>query len=138
MNGFPLLTAIILLPAIGAVVVALLPRSRSELVRPVAVAFTVATLALTLSMLAGFETGEGGFQFTSFRIWIEQWGIAWNLGTRTVVDVVWPAESAVALVGGIDALVRTRGTVVQVHGKPEATVPAGGFSALLGVQLEFR
>ena len=80
MDGFPLLTAIIVLPAIGAVVTALLPRSRPELVRPVAVSFTVGTLALTVSLLASFESGEAGFQFTTFHSWIEQWGIAWNLG----------------------------------------------------------
>ena len=59
MDGFPLLTAIIVLPAIGAVVTALLPRSRPELVRPVAVSFTVGTLALTVSLLASFEIRRG-------------------------------------------------------------------------------
>jgi NADH-quinone oxidoreductase subunit M len=80
MTDFPLLTAIILLPAIGAGVTALLPRWRPELVRPVGVAFASATFALTVYMLAAFETGEPGFQFTSFHFWIEEWGIAWNLG----------------------------------------------------------
>jgi NADH-quinone oxidoreductase subunit M len=80
MDGFPILTAIIVLPAVAALVIALLPRSRSELVRPVAVAFTAVELALTVSLLASFETGEAGFQFTSFHMWIEEWGIAWNLG----------------------------------------------------------
>ena len=79
-TDFPLLTAIIVLPAIGAVVTALLPTWRPELVRPVGVAFAGATLALTVYLLAAFETGEAGFQFTSFHIWIEQWGISWNLG----------------------------------------------------------
>jgi NADH-quinone oxidoreductase subunit M len=80
MDGFPILTAVIVLPAVAALVIALLPRSRSELVRPVAVAFTVGELALTVSLLASFETGDAGFQFTSFHPWIEEWGIAWNLG----------------------------------------------------------
>jgi NADH-quinone oxidoreductase subunit M len=80
MDGFPILTAIIVLPAVAALVIALLPRSRGELVRPVAVAFTAVELALTISLLASFVTGEAGFQFTSFHPWIEEWGIAWNLG----------------------------------------------------------
>jgi NADH-quinone oxidoreductase subunit M len=80
MTGFPLLTAIILLPAIGAAVTALLPRWRAELVRPVGLAFAVGTFALTVYLLAAFDSGEPGFQFTSFHVWIEQWGIAWNLG----------------------------------------------------------
>jgi NADH-quinone oxidoreductase subunit M len=80
MTDFPLLTTIILLPAVGAAVTALLPRWRAELVRPVGVAFSVATFALTVYLLAAFETGEPGFQFTSYHVWIAQWGIAWNLG----------------------------------------------------------
>ena len=60
MNGFPLLTAIIVLPALGALVVALMPKSRPELIRPVAVAITVAELALTVSLLASFETARRG------------------------------------------------------------------------------
>ncbi len=77
---FPLLTAIIFLPAAGAGVTALLPRWRPELVRPVGVAFSVATLALTIYLLAAFATGEAGFQFVSFHPWIKEWGISWNLG----------------------------------------------------------
>jgi NADH-quinone oxidoreductase subunit M len=80
MNAFPILTAIIVLPALGALVVALMPKSRPELLRPVAVAITVAELALTVSVLASFETADAGFQLRSFHIWIAQWGIAWNLG----------------------------------------------------------
>jgi NADH-quinone oxidoreductase subunit M len=80
MTDFPLLTAIILVPAVGAGVTALLPRWRAELVRPVGLAFAVATFALTVYLLAAFDTGEPGFQFTSFHLWIKQWGIAWNLG----------------------------------------------------------
>jgi NADH-quinone oxidoreductase subunit M len=80
MDGFPILTALILVPAAGALVLALMPRSRPELLRPVAVAFTGATFALSVSLLAGFESGEAGYQFTSFHTWIDAWGISWNLG----------------------------------------------------------
>ena len=93
MDGFPILTAIIAVPAVAALVIALLPRSRGELVRPVAVAFTAIELALTISLLASFETGEAGFQFTSFHMWIEEWGIAWNLGVDGQLISAWPPGS---------------------------------------------
>jgi NADH-quinone oxidoreductase subunit M len=80
MEPFPLLTAIIVVPAAGAAITALLPKWRSELVRPVGVAFSAATLALTIYLLAAFDKGDAGYQFTSFHPWIKQWGISWNLG----------------------------------------------------------
>ncbi len=79
-TSFPLLTAVILVPAFGALVVALLPRRRPELVRPIGLLFSVATGALTIYLLASFDTGEDGFQFVSKHEWIESWGISWHVG----------------------------------------------------------
>jgi NADH-quinone oxidoreductase subunit M len=79
-SSFPLLTTMIVLPAVGALVVALLPKRRPELVRPTALAFTVATGALTIYLLASFDTGHGGFQFVSQHEWIGVWGISWFVG----------------------------------------------------------
>ena len=78
--SFPLLTALVLLPGLGALVIALLPRSRPELVRLTAVVVAAVTGALSLWMLAAFETGDAGFQFVSFHPWIEDLGISWHLG----------------------------------------------------------
>jgi NADH-quinone oxidoreductase subunit M len=79
-STFPLLTTMIVLPAVGALVVALLPRRRPELVRPTALVFTVATGALTIYLLASFDTAESGFQFVSQHEWIGVWGISWFVG----------------------------------------------------------
>src|SRR5918994_1641687 len=65
---FPVLSALVIVPAVGALVLALLPRTRSELTKPVAVLFTVATGALSLYVLAAFETSESGYQFEVDRI----------------------------------------------------------------------
>jgi NADH-quinone oxidoreductase subunit M len=79
-TSFPILTALVLLPAVGAVIVAFLSTRRPELVRLAGLVFTVATGAMTLWLLAGFETGEGGYQFVSKHQWIEEWGISWHVG----------------------------------------------------------
>jgi NADH:ubiquinone oxidoreductase subunit 4 (subunit M) len=76
----PLLTAAIVLPFVGALVVALVPRTRTELHRPVALLFAAATGALTVWLLASFELGEDGFQFVTDRTWIESLGISWHVG----------------------------------------------------------
>jgi len=78
--GFPLLTAIVVLPAIGALVTALVPRSRTEILRVLGVVVTVATAALTIYLAVQFKVGDGGFQFVSHHVWIKPFGISWKLG----------------------------------------------------------
>ena len=46
--AFPLLTASILVPLVGALLIALVPASRRELTRPLAVLFSATTGAFTL------------------------------------------------------------------------------------------
>jgi len=77
---FPLLTASILVPLIGALVLALLPRTRAELIRPAAVLFSATTGAFTLWMLGAFDRSEAGFQFETLHMWVEEFGIQWHLG----------------------------------------------------------
>ena len=74
------LTAAIILPFVGALVVALVPRGRVELPRLVALLFATATGAITLWVLAAFEPSDAGFQFEVKRTWITEFGISWHLG----------------------------------------------------------
>jgi NADH-quinone oxidoreductase subunit M len=78
--GFPLLTVITLLPAVAAVVVALIPSRRIELVKLVGVGAAVVTLALTGYLTYKFATGTPGFQFQTQHVWISSFGISWHLG----------------------------------------------------------
>jgi NADH-quinone oxidoreductase subunit M len=79
MVNFPLLTAIVLLPAAGAVLAALVPRRRDELAMVVGVAASVGTAVLTVVALAHFKT-NADYQFVSHHMWITAWGISWKLG----------------------------------------------------------
>lgn len=74
------LTQAVVLPFLGAIVVSLIPRGRAELHRVVALLFAVATGALTLALLAGFDRQDSGFQFQVNRVWISDFGISWHLG----------------------------------------------------------
>ncbi len=78
--AFPILSMLILVPVFGAVAVALMPRSRPELPKVIALMISVATAAMTIWLLASFDTAEDGFQFVSKHTWIEPWGISWHLG----------------------------------------------------------
>ncbi len=74
------LTAAVVVPFIGAVVVSLIPKGRAELHRLVALLFAVGTGAITLWLMAAFEMGDSGFQFEVDRSWIADFGISWHLG----------------------------------------------------------
>ena len=79
-TSFPILTTIVLVPAIGAVATALVSRRRRDLVKLVALLSSVVTGALTIWLMSSFETSDDGFQFVSKHSWIESWGISWHLG----------------------------------------------------------
>jgi NADH-quinone oxidoreductase subunit M len=78
--SFPILTSLIVLPAVGALVVALVPRSRSEVTKMVGLLFSIATAAVATALLLEFKRGVGGFQFVSQHSWISTFGISWKLG----------------------------------------------------------
>ncbi|MHB1518305.1 MAG: complex I subunit 4 family protein [Acidimicrobiales bacterium] len=79
---FPFLTVLILLPAAGAVVVALVPSGRTPKwtheVIGAAVAF--ATLGLAVAIAVEFTVGDGRYQMVSNHIWANTLGIHWSLG----------------------------------------------------------
>jgi NADH:ubiquinone oxidoreductase subunit 4 (subunit M) len=78
--SFDILSVLVALPAVGALAVALVPRSRSELHKVVALLFSVAAGAVTVYLLVAFETGDPGYQFEVDHTWIGDFGISWHLG----------------------------------------------------------
>jgi NADH-quinone oxidoreductase subunit M len=74
------LTILILLPLLGAVVVALLPKRRPELVFPVAIGVSILPLAASLWILVNFVAGDAAFQFTEDYVLSETFGFGWRLG----------------------------------------------------------
>src|SRR3954447_8464117 len=80
-TSFPLLTAIVALPALGALVVALIPSRRPELTRVVGPLFSIATAGLTVYLLVAYKVGSPlDNTLMSRHEWIKEWGISWFLG----------------------------------------------------------
>lgn len=77
---FALLTAVVVLPALGALVIALVARRREETTRLLALLFTVGTGILTIAVLINFKTGTAGFQMVNSTRWINDPNISWTLG----------------------------------------------------------
>ena len=107
MESFPVLTALIVLPFIGALVVSLLPARRPELVYPVSIGVSLPSLAMALWLLYNFTTGDPTFQFVEDVTLSEGLGIGWVLGvdgisillvvlTAVIVPIAIAASKSVA------------------------------------------
>jgi len=77
---FPVLALMVLLPVLAAIVVALIPKNRSEMIYPLALTLSFLPLAIVAYVLWEFEVGVPGFQFTQQVLWYEPWGVSWNVG----------------------------------------------------------
>jgi len=79
MHGFPYLSVLTLLPLVGAVVVALVPRTRAPLAKVIALAWSLVTLGFGIAMWVAFQTGGPRFQFRESYPWIPFWGTRFTL-----------------------------------------------------------
>ncbi len=65
--GFPILPALVFVPMFGALLIALIPRSRPEVARQVAILASLVTGVLSIVLLVKFDTADDGFQFVARR-----------------------------------------------------------------------
>ena len=78
-TSFPVLAALIAIPAAAAAVIALLPRNRTDAIRGVGVLASFAAAAVSLYVAVQFDTHDAGFQFTSRHEWIPELGVSWHV-----------------------------------------------------------
>jgi NADH-quinone oxidoreductase subunit M len=76
----PLLSILIGLPALCALIVGVLPATRTEAIRQVTLAGTVLTFVVSLALIGAFQVGEPGFQLVERVPWIPAWGINYQVG----------------------------------------------------------
>ena len=75
-----LLTILTFLPLAGALLVALIPASRTTLLRAAGLIVTLAALLLTLGLAHEYDRAAGGMQFVELRDWIPSLHIEYHLG----------------------------------------------------------
>jgi len=78
--SFPILPALVFVYVIGAAVIAIIPAARAELHRFTAIFTAVLGSALSLWLLAAFNTSDAGFQFVSSTTWVQSLDIKFILG----------------------------------------------------------
>ena len=77
---FSILSAIILVPAVSAVLMMLLPERRRELIQPIGLVLSLLPIPLAVLLFINFERGTADFQFVERLVWIEELGVSWHLG----------------------------------------------------------
>ena len=70
MDGFPVLSLILLCPVLGAGLIILTPEGRDQLVRRIALVFSLAAMVLAGLMYAYYDRTAAGFQFDEQYSWL--------------------------------------------------------------------
>jgi NADH-quinone oxidoreductase subunit M len=122
MSDFKFLSVLTIAPLVGALVVALMPRSRPALAKQLALVWSLAILALTLVMWFAFKPNGDRFQFRESYPWIPTWGV------RFTFEVDGIALVMIALVAVLVPLV-ILASWHDVENAGKRSVP--GFFALL-------
>jgi NADH-quinone oxidoreductase subunit M len=77
---FPYLSAIIFLPVIGAIIIALLPGANPRRIKLTAAFFTAVSFALSLALFAMFDRSIDGPQFVEQLSWIPAFNVQYFMG----------------------------------------------------------
>jgi len=80
MSAIPLLSLIILVPWLGALLLAVFPRLGGRAARVVALAFSLSTLVLAAAALRSFDRASTGYQFVELHPWISALNVHYHLG----------------------------------------------------------
>lgn len=80
MSSFPWITLLTFLPFVGGIIVIGLDGNRKTLARRLALAFSLATLAVAILVWLQFDPGLGGLQFVEQHKWIPILGVDYFVG----------------------------------------------------------
>jgi len=82
------LTLLMLLPLVGAAIIAALPKANEKAAKQAALATTLAVTAATIAMAVGFERDNVQLQFVEKYAWIPSFGINYALGIDAIALVL--------------------------------------------------
>jgi NADH-quinone oxidoreductase subunit M len=87
-SDFPFLLVMIALPAVGAAVVAALPKGRDLLAKQLALGISLVVLLLAVLTTVAFDAGGDRFQLTTEFAWIPDFGVQIALGVDGIALVM--------------------------------------------------
>ena len=117
MDGFPLLSAIVFTPAIGALLLLFVPGTNHRAIRWIALLAALASFALSL-LLIGYDPTGTEFQFREDLPWIDAFGMRYTLGVDGIsvaLVILTTLLSVVAIVYSWDPIqTRVKGYYVTM------------------------
>lgn len=75
-----LLSVLLVLPIIGAAVVAMLPAGEDRLAKGIGLAFALIEFFISIPIATNFKVGEAGMQFETKAAWIPEFGVHYHVG----------------------------------------------------------
>lgn len=82
--GFPILSAIILIPLAAGLVILALPAEKKDLIKRIALGAGLIDLLLAIIVYASFNPALGGYQFVERMDWVKALGISYYLGVNGI------------------------------------------------------
>jgi NADH-quinone oxidoreductase subunit M len=80
MQSAALLSAVVFLPALGALLLCLFPAGDHRNLKATALGLTILDFLLSLGLWTGFDSGSSGYQFSARASWIDSFGITYSVG----------------------------------------------------------
>ena len=74
-----ILSTLLILPIVGAIIVLLIPRGREEMMKSIALIFSIITFFVSIPLYSGFRS-ELGYQFEQTLAWIPSLNITYHVG----------------------------------------------------------
>jgi len=79
-GDYSLLTALVILPTLGALALMLVPKEQTRAHWWIGILTSVVVFLVSLPLLTGFDNTEPGFQWTQYFDWISSIGAGWYVG----------------------------------------------------------
>jgi NADH-quinone oxidoreductase subunit M len=87
-SDMPWLTVLLIIPAAGALLVALIPKTMPLLAKQVALGISLVELVLTIVMITQFDHNKTGYQFFQRYDWIKAFGVHYEVGVDGIALVL--------------------------------------------------
>ncbi len=88
MIAVPWLTILLIIPAAGSLVVALIPKTNPRLAKQTALAVSLVELGFAVGMIVDFDNNKGGYQFFQKYDWIKAFGVHYEVGVDGIALVL--------------------------------------------------
>ena len=84
----PWLTILLIIPAVGALLVALIPKTNPRLAKQTALVISLAEFVLAIAMCVDFDAKQPGYQFFQRYDWIKAFGVHYEVGVDGIALVL--------------------------------------------------